>query len=255
MKKLVLLLVSVMYACVGIAQEVDLPFDPTTLSLPDSVQTSSKDKEIFLPLQAKRNVYIYPTLDMCTSLARDKTMPKDETLAEDAVSSGLSLNFGASVIFVPGKPVDDCLKVNNLGFAYNIGLLSSFEKSEKYDVTCDFFTKIGLEIGNQRTLGIGIDLLAGGGKSKGDVLFFEDIVSDEEPKKVTSYTAWCFKYGGQIWFRTGLLKETLRGVEVLTFAQCVFAKDPGIVSPASKVHLAKWKGENWKFGVMIRYPF
>ena len=255
MKKLLLLFVSVMYACVAVAQEVDLPFASTELFVPDSIQTSSKDKEIFLPLQEKRNVYIYPTLDMCTSLAQDKTAPRDETLTEDSVSSGLSLNFGASIIFVPGKPTDNRLKVNSLGFAYNVGLLSSFEKSEKYDVTCDFFAKAGVEIGNQHTLGIGFDLLAGGGKSKGDVFFFDDIVLDEEPKKVTSYTAWCFKYGGQIWFRTGLLKEALRGVEVLTFAQLVFAKDPGIVSPLSKVHLGKWKDENWKFGVMIRYPF
>jgi len=254
MKKL-LVFVSIMYACVAVAQEVDLPFDPTTLPVLDSMQTSSKDKEFFVPLQANKKVYLYPTLDMCTSLSRDKHMPKEETIEEDQASTGLSLNFGASVIFVPGQPIDDRLKVNKIGFAYNVGLLSSFEKSEKYDVTCDFLAKVGVEIGNQRALGIGFDLLAGGGKSKGDILFFNDVVLENEPQKVVPYTAWCFKYGGQIWFRTGLLQDKLQGIEILTFAQLIFAKNPNITTPVSKVHMTKWKDENWKFGVMIRYPF
>ena len=258
MKKLLLMLACAMCVCAASAQEIGQSFE--TVSMPDSalimMAKQTRNKDFFLPLQSKRNVYIYPTLDMCTSLSKDKNRPDPENGNIEAdVSTGLSLNFGASIIFVPGKRTDNALKVNPLGFAYNFGFISAVEKSEKYEVTCDFLLKAGVEIGNQHAMGVGLDILAGYGKSKGDVFFYKNIIEDTEPASTTSYTNWCFEYGGQIWFRTGLLKDKIQGIEVLTFVQLLWAKNPEIMTPVSINHMNIWKEENWKIGVMIRYPF
>ncbi len=259
MKKLLLLLASIMSICIARAQEEDGPtFETLSVPSPESMELAqqTKGKDFFLPLQGKRHVHIYPTLDMCTSLSQDKNKPDPENgNIEDKSSTGLSLNFGASIIFVPGKPTNEALKVNPLGFAYNFGFISAVEKSEKYEVTCSFLLKAGVEIGNQHAMGVGLDFLAGYGKSKGDVFFYNDIVEDTEPKSVTCYTNWCFQYGGQIWFRTGLLKDKIQGIEVLTFVQLLWAQNPNIMTPVSKNHMNLWKGENWKIGIMVRYPF
>lgn len=98
MKKLLLLLASIMSICIARAQEEDGPtFE--TLSVPDSASVElaqqTKGKDFFLPLQGKRHVHIYPTLDMCTSLFLH---PYYRYLILTVFPVGLATSFASSIV-------------------------------------------------------------------------------------------------------------------------------------------------------------
>ena len=230
MRKLFLVVMSAICAYAAAAQGftgLTPHVDIESLNLPDSLSdaTTLKGKQLFLPLQGNKNFYIYPTLDMCTSVTQGRSEAisvidgETETDTQKNVTTGLCINFGATLVFVPGKKVENRLRVNTLGFAYNVGFIASLEKSEKYDVTCNFLLKAGVEIGNQHGMGVGMDVMAGYGKGKGDIFFYDNIAEDTEPIKSITYTAWTPQFGTQLWFKTGILKEKLQGIEILTFMQ------------------------------------
>lgn len=47
--------------------------------------------------------------------------------------------------------------------------------------------------------------------------------------------------------------EHKKGLDVLTYARLIIAKDTGMIKPFSAFHINKWKKENWAFGVLVRY--
>ena len=268
MKKLFILLVGTMCAYNAAAQSIGITgLSEGLAGLPtvnveslDSLATTvTKAKQYFLPLQDNRNVYMYPTLDMCTSLSQGRSeavsvINDNETEKKD-VSTGVGLTFGSTLVFVPGKKADNRLKVNSMGFAYSFGFIAALEKSEKYDLTCNFLLKAGVEIGNQHAMGVGVDVLAGYGKGKGDLFFYEGIIEKPEPIKTMTYTSWAPQFGAQIWFRTGLLREKLQGIEILTCFQFLYVKNPNLMTAVSNIHRNVWKPEVLSVSIMVRYPF
>jgi len=149
-------------------------------------------------------------IEICPAISRSK-VPQSELLSgetvEDINDSSYGLDGGASIIFVPGYEESGKLHLNRVGLAYSAGLLVSFSSSDRYGTLCDIMGKIGLELGHNRKAGGGFDLLFGGGKGAGDVFFYKNIVEDASPSKVTPYTAWVKKIGGQLWIKTGLLNS------------------------------------------------
>lgn len=202
--------------------------------------------------------HLEQALEICPNISRSK-VNQSELLSgqnlEDVEDTGLGLNFGYSLIFIPGHEENGKLRLNKAGFAYNIGFLASFTSSDRYGTLCDFMAKVGFETCHNKKMGIGFDFLYGYGKSQGDVFWYNNIVEDSEPISTTPYTSWGMKYGGQIWLKTGLFGNSslLSNTDVLLFARLIKAPDPEVMTKVSVLSYNLWKGENWSFGVILRY--
>lgn len=279
MKKLLVLLISVTVCAVAAAQEtgsevgtnltlseLSQKLDATMGELSDlkSLYEAKSNEVHAVPLNGKnwkkRGMYVYPVLEICTGVSSNKAKADTEMMSlvkvEDAGESTTSfaLEFGGGFTFVPGKVVGDSLVINPYGFAFNTSFLTSFCKSDNYDMTCDFLGKIGVELGNGHAFGFGVDALGGYGKGIGDFVLFNPSITDPDATTtIHHYTEWCWEFGGQVWFRTGILSKALTGLEVLTFARLVWSVDPGDVKQFSQVHANFFKKENWSFGVSFRY--
>lgn len=202
--------------------------------------------------------HIEQALELCPNITKSK-VSKSELLSgqniEDIDDTGLGLNFGYSLLFIPGYEENGKLHLNNAGFAYSIGCLFSFTSSDRYGTLCDFMAKVGFETFHNRKMGIGFDLLYGYGKSSGDVFFYNNIIEDPAPASSVPYTEWGRKYGGQVWLKTGLLGNSalLSNTDVLLFARLIKAPDPEVMPKVSAVSYNLWREENWSFGVILRY--
>ena len=224
------------------------------------------EKERYVPIKGRNKFtqrnYVYQTLDVSphVSTDNDPNLPAQTSNGKDVDSkqlespTGFGLNFGYSLIFVPGHVEGDKLKLNKMGFAYSIGASTSFSKQEKYGTTCSFLLKLGAEAGNGHALGFGFDLLGGYGKSNGDSyqLEYQDY---EEDDLAEPYTKWCWQYGSQVWMRTNLIKTALSNTEILVFAKFVRSVDPTNDESMIKGYDYFWKDETWSFGVTFRYRF
>ena len=199
---------------------------------------------------------IEQAIEICPSIQKNKISKSDMKvgqLPEDIDDTGLSLNFGYSLIFVPGQEENGMLKMNKYGFAYNIGILASFTTSDRYGTTCDFMGKVGIETCHNRKMGIGFDFLLGYGKSPGNTFIYKNIVEDDEPTSTVPYTEWGIKYGGQIWLKTGLLGGVSSHTDALLFARLVMAPDNTGIPEITQNFYNLWKKESWSFGVIVRY--
>lgn len=209
-----------------------------------------------------RHHYIYQTIDISTISGSDKDKDSDdsgsnakEEMAADKNSdllSGLNfgMNIGYSIIFVPGQIKGDTLQFNRFGFAYSTGFMAAFDSQKDCDVTCDFLFKLGVESGNGHLLGIGIDGLIGAGKSLGAVYDLTETDADPE-----DYTAWCLKYGAQLWLKTNLLNTSIKNADILMFARYVYSQNPIKDSDFPPDVFNSWMEESWQFGVTLRYNF
>ena len=170
----------------------------------------------------------------------------------DVISNlNFGMNIGYSMIFVPGKVIDDLWKPNSFGFGYSTGLIASFDREDNSDVTCDFLFKFGVETGNGHALGIGVDLMLGTGKTAGTMFDLE-----QEELASAPYTAWCFKQGVQLWLKTNLLTTSIKNTDILAFARFVRSQNPYNDEELLKDNILNlWKEESWQFGVTLRYRF
>ena len=171
------------------------------------------------------------------------------------------LNIGYSFVCIPGHIEGNQLRVNKFGFGYSLGLITSFDKQDHYGVTCDFLGKIGVEAGNGHQMGVGVDFLLGSGKSCGNFYYpidendsGADYYDDEDLTE--PYTAWCFKYGAQLWVRSNLLKTSIGNTDVRLFARYVYSVDPHKNSTISNNTVENyWVEESWQFGLTFCYTF
>lgn len=234
---------------------------------------------VSVPIQGKsrfaRRHLIYQELGISTIAGKDKDMDSDDSDGDSKGSgsklSGLpdlqnQLNFGLNVDytlkFVPGTIKGDMLELNRMGFAYSLGLVAAFDHQDKYEVTCDFMGKFGVETGNNHPLGVGFDALVGTGKSSGSLYFIDDADDgkndddddDDDDDDPIHYTAWCFKFGGQFWVKTNLLTSGLKNTDILLFARFVYSVDPHNDKNDNNV-ISIWNEESWSFGVTLRYRF
>ena len=233
----------------------------------DGTLTVAPSGRIVMPIVGKskfaKKHYIYQTVDISTVGGKNKSSddPDDDGsskagAAASEVGSILSganfgMNFGYSIIFVPGNIKEDGLEINRFGFAYSTGFLASFDTKNESGVAFDFLWKLGLEVGNEHLLGIGLDAMVGGGKSIGAIYPLEFDV-DTDPY---NYTDWCFKFGGQVWIKTNLLSTGIKNSDILIFARFIYSKDPHNPEYQSPNVYNYWMEEAWKFGVTLRYRF
>ena len=227
-------------------------------------------ENIYKPIRGKskfaRRHFIYQTLDISPTVSTDKDPDQPDYTSngqdvdEDQLDSpmALGLNFGYSLIFVPGREEDGQLRLNRMGFAYNLGLVASFSRQEKYGTTCNFLLKSGIETGNGHPMGIGFDILGGYGKSAGDT-YLTIYEEDDADDLATPYTEWCWQYGAQLWLRSNLLHTGINNAEMLIFARFVRSVNPN-KDETSYIsdNIAfdnYWKDESWSFGITLRYKF
>ena len=219
-------------------------------------------KDMIYPLKRGGGLFkkhhIEQSIEICPTISTDKASQAElisNVNSDDVNNTGLGLNFGYSVSFIPCYEDSGKLHMNKPGFAYSLGLVTSITRSDRYGTTCDFLGKIGLETCRNRKLGIGGDFLCGYGKAGGDVFWFDDIATDTAPKSSAPYNAWTFKYGGQIWVKTGLLGNSFKSnTDILLFARLISNKNPHMVDgEMSKIHFNLWRTETWSFGVILRY--
>ena len=236
----------------------------------DTAIDLSVPEYIYMPIRGKskfsKRHYIYQTLDISPSVSgdHDPDLPEQTSNGQDvdedqvANQTALGLNFGYSLIFVPGRVVDDQLRLNRMGFAYNVGLVASFSRQEKYGTTCNFLLKTGIEAGNGHMMGIGLDILGGYGKSSGDE-YLTIYKEGDDDDLANPYTEWCWQYGAQLWLRSNLLSTAVKNSEMLIFARFVRSVNPHDYTHEhvsdSYAYDDFWKEENWMFGVTLRYKF
>lgn len=236
--------------------------DPQNVVSTDTTD-AGKSKEVLVSFQGPSKFlhknYMRQSLDVSPSVSVGKATATNEMLTYDdkeTSSTGWGLNFGYSLLFVPGREKEGMLKINPLGFAYGIGYMASFSQSDRYGTCCSFLGKFSIELGSFRSMGVGFDLLGGGGKTAGDVFIFsKGIIESETADKVVPYTEWCWQYGAQIWMKVNLFGSLMKNVETLVFARLVESVDPKVMSEASQFTYNMWKGETWFFGTTIRYSF
>ena len=257
--------VSTMNANVGSAGSMDgilsMMADPQNFLSADTTKLGYMT-EVLLPIRGKSKFlhknYMRQSLDVSPAISVGKTSTENElsVSSDETSSTGWGLNFGYSLLFVPGEQKGEMLQLNPLGFAYGIGFVSSFAQSDRYGTTCSFLGKLSIELGAFRSMGLGFDMLGGGGKSAGDVFMFaKGIVESAQADKIVPYTEWCWQYGGQLWMKVNLMGSLIKNAETLVFARLITSVDPGVMKEASQYHFNAWKGETWLFGTTIRYSF
>ena len=241
----------------------EVPVDQNSLfSMAQNVMPISLDagplKEQVYPLGKgifKKHL-IEQAIELCPNITKSKPSQADKILVGDAGEiddTGISLDFGYSLIFVPGHEKNGKLHLNNKGFAYSLGAILSFTKSDRYGTLCDFMAKIGVETCHNRKMGIGLDLLAGYGKSAGDFFIYQNTLLEGEPTSICPYAEWGAKYGAQVWIKTGVLGKALSNTDVLLFARLIKAPEPSDIKTFSLYTYNLWRVENWSFGVILRY--
>lgn len=240
------------------------------ITLNDTSAESSIPESIYKPIHGKGKFwhrhYVYQTLDISPTVTsdRDPNQPDytstGQEVDDDQVDSslGLGMNFGYSLLFVPGREENGMLRLNRMGFAYNVGLVASFSKQDVYGVTCNFLLKAGVETGNQHMMGIGFDVLGGYGKSIGNIYMLSNDADEDDLAQ--PYTSWCWQYGAQLWLRTNLLKTAVKNSEMLIFARMIRSALPKGYSEYVQITNSLafedyWKDESWSFGVTMRYYF
>ncbi|HCU59462.1 MAG TPA: hypothetical protein DIC64_05755 [Alphaproteobacteria bacterium] len=266
--------------------DVDYPSEEKAVTKSDLLQLSallssvgqqmlkedvSDPKESFFMIGKTK---VIQTVEISTIAGKDRDMDTeegdkalaeyDEARAQETQTTGnnrevpdvisnlnLGMNIGYSMIFIPGRIDDDLWAPNKFGFAYSTGFIASFDREDNKEVTCDFLWKLGVETGNGHTLGIGVDLLLGGGKTAGTAFDLQDAELVSAP-----YTAWCFKQGVQVWLKTNLLTTSIKNTDILAFARFVRSQNPYNDEELLKDNILNlWKEESWQFGITLRYRF
>lgn len=233
--------------------------------------SKAAQKTIFFPVEGRRSFirrhHLTQRLELSMMGGSDKD--SDNSASDEAKNNNLpdkpvnfGLNIGYSLVFCPGRIMGDSLKINRLGFAYNIGAIAQFDSQDRYGTTCDLMAKIGFEAGFAHKRGIGIDFLVGTGKASGEYILYDPkaLFGDEEiPDDLdenTPYTGWCFKYGFQIWLRSGLLNTQLKKTDVRLFARYIRSLDPDRNVDMTDIGIMNfWNEESWQFGVTFCYEF
>lgn len=171
---------------------------------------------------------------------------------EDEIGGNLGINIEYSLTFITGKKSDGVFKDNLLGFALSPGIILSFDNSGEYS-TFDALLKLGIETGYGHSMGCGLDLLFGTGKSPGFIYFYEE-GSNEVNNDPIPYTAWCLKNGFQFWVRTGLFRQFLPNSTTSLFVRYVYSKEPDGMESYENTFFF-WQEEAWQIGFLINFKF
>jgi len=253
-----------------------------TIAMENQQKTTDSYTNIFYPIEGKskfmRRHHVTQRLEISVLGGNDGSEDNAQNTSQDikAESNGnvrdqyygkmnFGLNIGYSLVFIPGHIEDERLRINKFGFGYSVGLIAAFDKQDYYGETCDFLAKIGVETGNDHNMGIGFDFLVGTGKSCGNTYF---MLNDEDASQAKQYdesftndwaepyTAWCFKYGGQLWVRSNLLKTSMGNTDIRLFTRYVYSVNPHKTTDFSEFLLyGDWMEESWQFGLTFCYTF
>ena len=221
------------------------------IALIKSILDKNKPHDYYVPWRGKqkeRGIYVYPALDVSATVLSQKKRSAEpaEAEANSSGSTGVGLEFGGTIVFVPGRIKGDSLRINDMGFAFSTGIFASIINSDRYGGIYNIFGKFGGEIGNQHMFGFGCDLLAGAGRLPGDVVFCEEGV---ETDNTTSYTKWAFVYGMQAWAKV----QVLKGMDLMTYIRMMRAVDSGSISSSPHPKIEKFHSEWWSVGVLFRF--
>ena len=219
-----------------------------------------------MPIEGKTKFanrhHIYQTLEISTIAGKDKDLDGDDSDDAGSRTDGLvdppdlisnlnaGMNIGYSMVFVPGEIRDNQLFINRFGFAYSVGFIAAFDQQDQYDVTCDFLGKIGIETGNGHNVGIGVDLLLGGGKTANTTYCW----LGEEWDQIHG-TVWCYKKGLQVWLRTNLIATSFSNTDVVVFGRFVKSSTPDGVDEFEDSCFDVYMEESWQFGLTFKYTF
>jgi hypothetical protein len=169
---------------------------------------------------------------------------------DDEIVTNLGSNVEYALTFIPGRKSNDGGFVDNLlGFAMSPGLILSFDKQGGL-YTFNGMLKFGVEVGHDHPIGMGVDILFGGGKSSCFAYFLEENGNDNEP---LAYTEWCFKNGFQFWVRTGLLKQFFPNSTTSIFLRYVYSMEPYAMEADENVFFF-WQEEAWQMGFRLTFP-
>lgn len=199
----------------------------------------------------KGKVKISQTIAIATLFGGDKdqtdysfTNMEDAAESIDGQATGFGTNLDYSLKIAPVK--------NPFGLALKLGFIASIDRQSDY-FTMDGLLKLGIETGYGHNVGLGIDLLFGGGKSPG---YIYDLSATEiEP---VPYTDWCRKSGIQLWVRTGLIKSLIPNSQTSIFVRYIYSKEPESQSqlqdlPEMENIYLFWQEESLQVGFLIEF--
>ena len=249
---------------------------------------SEQEPQQMLPIQGRtkftRRHHIFQRLEISAMGGSDQQEDLDMDDHSDQLENGqnsdpnqvhLGLNFGYSLGFIPGRIVDDKLRLNSFGFGYSFGFIAAVDSQEKFGATCDFLAKLGVETGYNHAFGIGIDALIGGGTSAVTMAFdaSDDASTDainapdapDAPdasysQPMTDYdTRWCLKYGFQISLRSNLLHANIKNTDVRIFARYIYSVDPtndnDFMFDGKQIGYYVWSPDSWQIGLSFCHEF
>ena len=110
-----------------------------------------------------------------------------------------------SRVYMPGTEIDGKWQPNKVGFAWSWGGLLSYSYEDGIGSYANIMGKVGVQIGHD--ICIGVDALVGGG-----ITPFNTFLSDDVNYNLINKSAFCLKYGMQIWGSLNFSKDTYTAI-------------------------------------------
>lgn len=153
-----------------------------------------------------------------------------------------------SRIYMSGREVDGVWKPNPVGFAWSWGGLFSYSYEKDIGSYVNIMGKVGMQIGQD--ICVGVDALVGSGLTP-----YNTFLSDDVNYNLVNKSAWCFKYGVQIWGSLNFSKDTYTAL----FGRYIYSVKPsgGKYDFSKDWHVVyeDFDPSSWTVGLAVGYKF
>jgi len=183
-----------------------------------------------------------------TEEAADKV--SEEDYGDDTENKN---KFGAGIkysrVYMPGTIVNGEWKPNFLGFAYSWGGMLTYSYEPDMGAYFNAFGKVGIQIGTD--IAVGADALIGCG-----ITPYNTFYTNYMNHSVLNKSAFCFKYGVQVWGSLNFSKDTYTSV----YARYVAQVNPTSSALGSLPNgwdeiLCDFDPSSWTIGLAVGYKF
>ena len=168
----------------------------------------------------------------------------DDTENENKFGAGIKY----SRVYMPGTETNGEWKPNNLGFAYSWGGLLTYSHESDMGSYLNAFGKVGVQIGQD--IVIGADALIGCGVTPYNT-FYTNCIN----YSVLNKSAFCFKYGVQVWGSLNFSKDTYTSVYGRYIRQVNPSKALETLPDEWNEIVEDFDPSSWSIGLAVGYKF
>ena len=153
-----------------------------------------------------------------------------------------------SRVYMKGKVIDGKWVPNPIGFAWSWGGLFDYSYEKEIGSYVSAMGKVGIQIGHD--ICIGIDALMGAG-----VTPYNTFITNEINYNIVNKSAWCFKYGVQLWGSLNFSGDTYTAI----YGRYIHSVKPSNghyeLSKGWDVVCEDFDPTGWTVGLAIGYKF